>query len=256
MSVFQAIVLGIIQGLTEFLPISSSGHLILIPNILNWEVQSLVFDTVLHLGTALALIIYFFNDLLIVIKEKTLLTLLLVGSIPAALIGYLFEGYVEFVFREPVYVAVFLIFGSLLMLLAEKHYKGIWFTHRKKDIGQITNRKSFIVGIFQALALLPGTSRSGATISGGMLFGLSREMAARFSFLLSIPIVLGAGTFKLVGSYHQLSFDLRLLAGFFSSFFIGMLAINFLLRFLKKNNLYVFIIYRILLAGIILVLFI
>ena len=248
MSPLQAITLGIIQGLTEFLPISSSGHLVLVPNLLGWSIQSQAFDTVLHFGTVGALIIYFWKDLFEIIKSKKLILLLLIGSIPAGILGFLFEKAFEETFRSVSSVLVFLLVGTVLMLVAESRYKKVWHTERIGEINKITNLKSFIIGIFQSFALFPGLSRSGSTISAGMLFGLTREAAARFSFLLSIPIVLGAGFFKIIDSYAVLSFDLDLLLGFISSFLVGMIAIRFLLKFLKSNNLYVFIIYRLLLA--------
>lgn len=240
----QSLVLGIVQGLTEFIPVSSSGHLVLVPILFDWTYQSLVFDTILHLGTAAALIIYFWKDLLSAIKNTYLLKLLIVGSIPAGLLGLLLEDLFEFYFRSELWVALFLLLGSILMFVAEKASKA-------KNTLEINTRTAFLVGVFQALALFPGFSRSGSTISGSMLLGMSREQAARFSFLLSIPIVLVASFFKVIDSYTQLKFDINLLIGFFSSFFVGLLAISFLLKFLKSNRLYVFIAYRLILFAII-----
>lgn len=254
MTIFQAIILGAVQGLTEFLPISSSGHLIIFPELFGWNTQSLAFDTILHLGTVTALIIYFKTDLLKIIKNISLLKLLLIGSIPAGVLGFLFESYIEEVFRSTNSVILFLLVGSLLMFLAEKYYKKVWHTERKLNISQVTPKDSLVIGCFQSLALFPGVSRSGATISGGIFKGLTRELSARFSFLLSIPIVLGAGLYKIIKSYQDLSFDGVLLGGFLSSFLVGMLAINFLLRFLKKNTLNVFILYRVVLGILLLLL--
>lgn len=248
MPFFQSLFLGIIQGLTEFLPVSSSGHLILTPILLGWHMQSLAFDVVLHLGTASALLIYFWKDLYRISRSPRLIKVLLIGSIPAGVLGYFLEGVIENVFRSELSVVAFLLAGSLLMLFAEIYYKKVWDTERQTDLEGISYKKAFTVGLFQALALFSGVSRSGATISGGMLFGLKRELAARFSFILSIPIVVGAGLYKIWDSYNQLSFDWSLLAGFFGSFIVGMLAINILLRFLKSRTLYPFIIYRLLLV--------
>lgn len=242
MNVLQALVLGIVQGLTEFLPISSSGHLIILPEFFGWETQPLVFDTTLHVATALALIVYFRKDLVnIFTSNKKLGIYMLIGSIPAGILGYLLQDSIENTFRSGEFVVWFLLAGTVLMFLAEKF---------KKSDAAIDNKKSFVIGLFQALALFPGVSRSGATISGGMLFGLSRREAARFSFLLSIPIVLGAGLFKILDSAIEistLSYDV-LTIGFLSAFIAGMFAIKFMLRFLNNNSLNVFIIYRILLV--------
>lgn len=243
MSVFQALVLGVLQGLTEFLPISSSGHLIILPNLLGWQTQPLVFDTTLHLGTSLALIVYFWKDLLKILTiERKLGYLIILGSIPAAILGFVFESLIENTFRSVFYVGIFLLLGTVVMLAAEQF--GKW-----RENKEIDTRKSLIIGFFQALALLPGFSRSGATISGGMMLGLNRASAARFSFLLAIPVIVGAGLFKAFDSWGTLQSvsSEALLAGFMSSFVVGILAIRFMLNFLRKRGLGVFIIYRILL---------
>ena len=266
MGVVQALILGVVQGLTEALPISSSGHLVILPLLFGWKEQPLVFDTTLHLGTALALLIYFFKDLWAIFiafvkdffshyakiknySEKGYLgVLLLVGCIPAALLGFLFNDLFETTFRSLTAVAIFLLVGSALMLFAEKF--------SKKTDAKLTVKKSLFIGFMQSLALFPGVSRSGATISAGMLAGLNREEAARFSFLLSVPIVVMAGVFKLVTSFNLLSSIsiLPILVGFVASTLFGILAIEILLRFVRKNNLTVFIVYRIALAVFLLVL--
>ncbi len=265
MSIFEAIILGAIQGLTEFLPISSSGHLIIVPNLLGWGSSPLFFDTTLHLGTALALVVFFFKDLweifLSLIKdvwnkedsfnnyssEGKMGLYILLGSLPAAITGYFFEDFFETVFRHTTYVALFLIAGSVLMFLAE--HLGKW--KNNKEIGYF---EGILIGLFQTLALFPGVSRSGSTISGGMLFGLSREKAAKFSFLLSVPIVVAAGFYKLLTSMDlisTISFSV-IASGFLSSFVFGMIAISFMLKFLKKKGLHIFVIYRIIFALILL----
>lgn len=271
MSVFQAIILGVVQGLTEFLPVSSSGHLIVIPNLFGWGVSPLVFDIMLHLGTAAALIIFFFKDLWGIFigfvqdvwfksddfedySENGKMGLyIIIGSIPAAVLGYFFQDKIENYFRQVWFVALFLILGSVLMFTAEKARR--WASNSSVDY-----KKSFIVGIFQSLALLPGVSRSGATISGGMLCSLKRDKAARFSFLLSIPIVVAAGLYKFYESkalfldpnVEMYTAPIVLVAGFLSSFIVGMLAIKVLLDFLKKYGLNVFVVYRVILAALIL----
>ncbi len=263
MTILQALILGAVQGLTEFLPISSSGHLVLVPVLFGWQPHPLVFDTFLHLGTTMAVVIYFWRDLLGALrstlskdseasKNRNLLVLLIVGSIPAGIIGFLFEDYFELYFRSVTSVAIFLLLGSVLMFLAEKLYTRVWDANRIKDEKSISWQKSLIIGLFQSLALFSGFSRSGSSISGGMLFGLSREMAARFSFLLSVPIVVVAATFKIYDSFNLFVLDGALVGGFFASFVSGYIAIDFLLKFLKSNKLYVFIVYRVILAVVLL----
>lgn len=267
MSIFQALILGLVQGLSEFLPISSSGHLVAVPIIFGWNEHPLVFDTTLHLGTAAALLIYFWKDLWAIlfgflkdvsskklnIKSYSDLGMLalfiLVGCIPAGILGVLFDDAFESYFRGALTVSIFLTLGSLLMILAEKV--------SKKNSQTLSFKKSIFVGIMQALALFPGVSRSGATISGGLLLNLDRETAAKFSFLLSFPIVVMAGMFKLLTSYNDLLqvSAMPLIVGFLASALSGVLAISFLMKFLKKNSLAVFIIYRFILALLLIVFF-
>ena len=243
MSVFQALILGVLQGITEFLPISSSGHLILLPNFLGWEVQSLAFDTILHLGTSAALIVYFWSELPKFFNDKSFLKLILVGTIPALFFGVIFGEIIENYFRSIQYVVIFLTLGSILMFLAEKFYRKKWHSERMSYFEKLSLREGLIVGIFQSLSLLSGVSRSGSTISGGMFMGLTREAAARFSFILSIPVVIAAGVFKIFDSYQELSIDVPIIFGFIASAVTGIIVIKYLLKFLKTNNLYVFIIY-------------
>ena len=263
MSIIQALLLGIVQGITEFLPISSSGHLVVLPKIFGWEEQSLAFDTTLHLGTALALIVCFWKDIILILKslfrdivksKKTIKDFspdsilgikVLLGSVPVGLIGLIFSDIFENVFRGLLSVAIFLIFGSIIMYIAELKYKKRLIVKDDISLG-----KSFMVGLFQILALFPGVSRSGATISGGMLFGLSRKESTRFSFLLSIPIVLAAGIYKLFTSFYftNIMDIIIVVVGFTSSFIVGVLAIKFMLKFVRNNKLYPFIIYRLGLA--------
>lgn len=264
MTILQSIILGLVQGVAEFLPISSTGHLVLLSKIPGWSEQPLVFDTTLHLATALALIICFWKDIWIIAsaflqsfslnklsfkhytKEAKLGLIIIVGSIPAGLIGVLFGDTIENAFRSVFAVSMFLILGSVLMFFAEK---------RSGVSAQLDIKKGFIIGLFQSIALLPGVSRSGSTISGGMFLGLNREEATKISFLLSIPIVLSAGLFQLLKSYTELatvSFSV-VFVGFFVSFLSGLFAIKFLLKFVKTHTLYPFIVYRIALALILLI---
>lgn len=264
MTILQSIILGLVQGVAEFLPISSTGHLVILSRIPGWGQQPLVFDTTLHLATAAALIVCFWKEIWRIIgafvksllqfkfsfknysKEAKLGLIIIVGSIPAGLIGVLFGDAIESIFRSVSAIAVFLILGSVLMFLAEK---------RSSTGVEINIKKGFVIGLFQSLALLPGISRSGSTISGGMLLGLKREEATRVSFLLSIPIVLSAGLFQLLKSYTELAaIPLGVtLAGFIVSFLSGIFAIKFLLKYVKTHTLYSFIIYRIILAVLLLI---
>ncbi len=270
MFVYQSIILGIVQGLSEFLPISSSGHLLILPIILKWQSSPLVFDVVLHIGTSLALIIYFFNDLksivlsfikdlvsnnLIVSKyseESRLGLYILLGSIPAGVIGFLTQDIIENTFhagtaKDLLYVATFLLFGSILMFISERYFAG---KNSDKESNKLAYSKSLLIGLFQALALFPGVSRSGATISGGLIFGLSREKSARFSFLLSVPIVVIAGSFKVYSSFSQLMSlgSLVVFGGVLASFITGILCIKLLLSYLKTHSIYLFIFYRLILS--------
>lgn len=263
MSIFSTFILGVIQGLTEFLPISSSGHLIIFPEIFGWEKQSLVFDTTLHLATSLSLLVFFWKDIIAIFgalvtdlaknrsslkhysRESKLGLKILIASIPVGLVGFFSEKYLESFFRGLGSVASFLILGSVLMYIGEKSLKNRLIV---KD--EISFLKSFKVGLFQVLSLLPGVSRSGSTISAGMIYGLSRKEAAKFSFLISIPVVMGAGIFKLVTSlgYFSAADVVPMFVGFISSFLMGIFAIKFMLRFVRDNKLYPFIFYRLGLA--------
>lgn len=262
--IIQALVLGIVQGITEFLPISSSAHLLIIPALFGWQEGPLVFDLVLHLGTSLALVIFFWRDLFEMYwslmrdiftkkfvfssysRKSYLAVILIVANLPADIVGLLFNDLIENTFREIQYSILFLAAGTILMFVAEKFFSG------KKGadlLAKINLRNSVCIGFFQCLAFLPGVSRSGSTISSGMIFGLSREEATRFSFLLSAPIILQAAFFEIVKSGDVL-FAIPIfvtIAGFLSSFIAGILAIKFLLEFLKSKSLYIFIWYRIIL---------
>lgn len=263
MFLFRSLILGILQGITEFLPVSSSAHLIVLPELFGWKESSLVFDTTLHLATALALIVFFWKDILSIIRsffrdvfkyrnnfshyssDSLMGVKIIIGSIPVGIIGILFSDLIENSFRTILSVVIFLILGSGLMFVAEKRHKKRLIVKDDISLG-----KSFKVGLFQVLSLLPGVSRSGSTISGGMIFGLSRKEAARFSFLLSIPVVLFAGISQLVSSFDYFSMAeiAPLFVGFISSFVVGILAIKFVLKFVKNNKLYPFIYYRLGLA--------
>lgn len=271
MSVTDGILLGIVQGLTEFLPISSTGHLILARAF--FDISSdfgLAIDAVLQLATALAVLVYFrreFSQVLrnavevvvgwftprpeISAEDRGFLLALIVGTIPAVVAGLFLEETMETVFRSTALVAGSLVAGSVLLLVGEYVLK------RNPREVRVTPRSGFLIGCFQALALIPGMSRSGSTIAGGMIVGLSRERAARFAFMLSFPIILGSGLAKLielVASGFIAAIGVSLLAGAAASFVVGMLSIHYLLKYVRNHSLLVFVLYRVVLAIVVFVL--
>lgn len=248
---FEALILGIVQGLTEFLPVSSTAHLVLFPWFLNWGgvLDSLTFDIALHAGTLCALLVCFWRDWLdILLRKQRLLLLIVLASVPAGIAGILFEHIVESRLRSPLVIALSLVAIGIFMLASERA-----LMHRKvEDLGFID---AIVIGLSQAVALIPGVSRSGVTISSGMFRGLERESAARFSFLLSTPVIGGAVLLHLRkmlagGSGH----DTGLFAvGFVASALTGLAAIKFLMNFLKKHQVNVFAYYRFGLAAVIMI---
>lgn len=258
MNILESILLGLVQGLTEFLPVSSSGHLIIIRKFLGMSLEgSLQFDVLLHLATLLVILIYFRGDIKRIFidiftegpssRSSKLIYAIILGSIPAGILGFLYGDRIEAIFRNTTYAAYALILGSLLFFIADKF---------SKDKGGISAVKGFFIGIFQSLALIPGFSRSGSTISGGMLLGLSREESIRFAFLLGVPVIFGAAMKTLldIGATNIESFiNLPVILGFLAAFFSGLWAVKFLVRYLSKNSFTPFIIYRIILAVIILI---
>jgi undecaprenyl-diphosphatase len=265
----HAAILGIVQGLTEFLPISSSAHLILVPKLLGWNdpfLDSAAYDVMLHLGTLLALIVYFWRDLWRLLAawlrsigrrgvgddpDARLAWLLLISVVPAAVLGAALEGFFDRAFRDAVaWVAVFILVGAALLWLAER------WGRRDRELGQLTVADAAVMGIGQALALFPGTSRSGITIAAGLFLGLERAAAARFSFLMAVPVIAGAGLWKartLAGAGLEGSRVDQLVVGVTVSAVSGFVAVWFLLAFLRRNSTAVFIAYRLLLAGVVFV---
>ena len=266
MSIFQAVILGALQGATEFLPISSSAHLILAPWLLGWPDQGLTFDVVLHAGTLFAILSFFWKDWIQMLAglvstrgsriqgpyaNPWLLFLLICGTIPAAVAGFLAENAVETRLRSPLVLSFTLIGLALLLWLAER------VATKKRELTEVTMVDALAVGAAQALALVPGTSRSGITITAGLFRGLTREAAARFSFLLSAPITAGAALKKAMELHKMGIADaerLPLILGFLTSVIIGYLTIKYFLRYLQKNTLFLFIYYRIALGCVILLL--
>lgn len=256
MTYTQSVVLGLIQGLTEFLPISSSGHLILVPELLGWPDQGLAFDAVIHLGTLAALLVYFWQDLVrmgAVLRAPCgehggfarLAGLLLLATIPAGLVGFLFETIIETRLRAPWVVSASLIWWGLLMGAADRNTDPQRNSYRRpEDVGW---GAGLAVGLSQVLALIPGTSRSGITITTGLIVKLDRATAARFSFLLGIPIIAAAGGGKLLGllsaglPHDQVG---PLLAGLLAAFASGWATVWFLVNYLRRGTLLPFVVYR------------
>lgn len=249
-----AILAGALQGLTEFLPISSTGHLIIFENIfkISQDEFGLAFDASLHLGTLIAVLIFFSKDYLQILNFKNnLLPKLIAATIPAIVFGLLFEPIIESGLRELLVVGLALILFSAVMFYAEKK------SSQKKAGSNLSIMDSLIIGFAQALALIPGISRSGSTISAGLFLNLSREEAARFAFIISGPIIAGAGLKKFLeviktGDLANTNFNFFII-GIISSAVFGYLTIKYFLKYLAQKTLYPFIVYRIIL-GLILIL--
>lgn len=268
--IFQAVVIGIVQGLTEFLPVSSSAHLTVLPPLLGWEdpfLNSAAFAVMLHMGTLVALLVYFWRDLLRLIAagwdavrerrigddpDRRLAFLLLVSVVPAALIGALFEEFFDTYFRDGLlWIPVILVVGAGLLWLAEH------LGRRDRGLDRLTLRDAITIGLAQALALFPGISRSGVTIAAGLLLGLRRDDAARFAFLMGIPIIAGAGAWKtreIIAAPPPSGEVGALVAGMVAAAISGLFAIRFLLRYLRSNSTGLFIIYRLGFAALVAVL--
>ena len=270
--VLQAALIGILQGLTEFIPVSSSAHLELAPWVAGWPAGGLVgtlsFDVFLHLGTLLALLAYFAGDWLRLLgaaaasirerrlgddPDRRLAWLLILATIPAALIGFVGEDLIDKALHSDtdsvrLAIAAFVVVGAAALWLADR------FGSRRREVDGLSIPGAMAIGLSQALALLPGISRSGATISAGLALGLTRESAARFSFLLATPITLGAGLYgsrKLLDVSHTGMEWLAIAAGFAAAAISGMLAIGFMLSWLRHRSVTVFSLYRLLFAALI-----
>jgi len=259
MPLVQVIVLGIVQGLTEFLPISSTAHLALVPWLFGWTDPGLEFDIALHVGTLVAVLLYFFRDWLQILaqglgmtvagdphlaRNRKLLWLLAAGTIPAGVAGILFQRQAETTLRSPTVIASMMIGIGLVLWWAD-------FSGRKqKDLGHVSSLDSISIGLAQALAIVPGTSRSGVTIAAGLLRNLDRTAAARFSFLLSTPIIAGAAgkdLWDLLKHGGGLAPEMRtaFLTGIAVSGIVGCLSIRFFLNYLRNHSLGFFVAYRI-----------
>lgn len=261
MNIIESIVLGIVQGLTEFLPISSSAHLLIFPKIMGWEEPPFVFDTSLHLGTLISLLVYFRSDIINLltsffrgIKEKSfennkdgkLALYILLGTIPAGLCGLLFEKIIEQKLHDPKVIVFTLFFLGILLLISDSIGK------KTRDFDNLNFKDVILIGIAQAMALIPGTSRSGITMTSALFLNLNRETSARISFLLGIPITAAAALYKLKDLF-EMNLDINTISyfsfGVISSAITGFICIKYLLKFLKTNSFMVFGIYRIALSS-------
>ena len=266
MNIIQALILGIVQGATEFIPISSSGHLVLAPWLLNWPEPGLVFDTIVHWGTLVAVLSFFWRDIVALATvwvrslversleqtEARLAWLIIVGTLPAALIGFLWEDFFESLFSSPGWVAALLLVTGGILALSERLGK------RLRSLGDLGWLDSVLIGLAQGLSIAPGISRSGATIALGLLRGVKREAAARYSFLLSTPIIFGAGLLQLVELFQAEASGVHwpsLIVGFLAAAISGYVCIRFLLAYLQRGKLYVFATYCWLAGGVSLIIF-
>lgn len=253
MDVFQSLILGIVQGLTELLPISSSAHLFLIPWAFNWSVPE-YFDVALHFGTLLAIGIFFFKDWISLIKggyktvrgeknpEGRMFWYIVLATIPGGIIGFLLDHYAQDILTNPTVIACALIVMGIILYIVDK------FSKTDVKYENMTLKQTFLIGLSQALAFIPGVSRSGITMTTGRLMGVDRESVARFSFMLSAPIVLVATLYKA----KDFALNMPFVVGVLASFIVGIIVIKFLLEYLKKGSFKVFAIYRVILGIIVL----
>jgi undecaprenyl-diphosphatase len=296
MDFIHSIILGAVQGISEFLPISSSAHLVLVPYLFKWQDQGLIFDVALHFGTLLAIIIFFWKDWISIIARaishkkqdtsnpsttleagkaqtnlkpqilnpneanlaskaneaeaypKNLLWILLVATIPGAIAGALLEKQAETIFRSPLLIAINLIVFGLIIWLIDKYSK------KNYQLSAINFKLAFYVGLAQMLAIIPGVSRSGSTMSAGRIIGLNRPDSARFSFLLAAPIMLGSALFE-ARHLTNLTLNASFYIGIISSMIFGLIAIKYLLQYLQKGNYAIFTWYRVILALIVIIVF-
>jgi len=247
----------LIQSLTEFLPVSSSGHLVIWHHFLNSPVNALHLDIVLHLGSALALLVFFWSDIVRILKawfksltghcsgDSRLGWMLIVSTLPAAIVGFLAEDFITNIFRSTTWVIVMLILVAVIFILVERYARA------EKDLTSINFKKAVLIGLAQCLALIPGTSRSGITIVAGMLAKIKRAEAARYSFLLAIPTILGAscrGLTMIASQGTTMSSMIKLGIGLFICFVFSFYVIKYFIRYLNTHSLRVFAWYRIILA--------
>lgn len=266
MTVIQGIILGIVQGFTELLPISSSAHLALIPWAFDWEIPP-SFDVALHFGTLLAIGIFFLKDWLkliaggynqVVKKEKTpegrMFWYIVIATIPGGIIGFVLDHFMQGILSKPIIIAIALIAMGIVLYLVDKNCKS------KTEYKDMTFKQTFLIGISQCLAFIPGVSRSGITMTAGRALGVKRESAAKYTFMLSAPIVLAATIFKLKDfiEYFLVADVVGIIAfimGVIFSFVVGLIVIKFLLEYLRKGSFKIFAIYRVIIGIIVIAIY-
>lgn len=272
MSLVQATILGLVQGITEFLPISSSGHLLLFPKLFGWEYQGLIFDVILHMGTLFAVIIYFRKKIWIILlslyqkcwpnvcldieteQYRSIFLAIILSILPAGVIGLWLGNFIEENTRSVSVVAVSLIFWGVFLGVADYYNKKV---KDKKPLGKINWKNALFIGCAQAVALIPGTSRSGITMTAGLFSRFSKKDAVEFSFLMSIPVIAAAGFMKLLDLYSVGSGSLGVsvyLAGFLSSMVSGFVAIWILMKIIERWSFMPFVVYRVAIGALILIL--
>lgn len=255
MTILQAIILGVVQGLTELLPISSSAHLFLVPWFFNWQMPE-AFDVALHFGTLLAIGLFFFKDWIKLIKggyeqvvkkkksaEGRMFWYIVIATIPGGAIGFLLDHFAEDLLTQPLIIAIALIIMGIALYIVDKKSKN------QTTYENMSFKQTFLIGLSQALAFIPGVSRSGVTMTTGRLMGVDRESTAKYSFMLSAPIVLGATLYKL----KDFVFNIPFVVGVLVSFIVGIFVIKFLLNYLKKGSFKGFAIYRVILGLVVIV---
>lgn len=261
----HAFILGLVQGLGEFLPISSSAHLIITPWLFGWQDPGLGFDVALHWGTLLAVVVYFRSDIYLLAKGfvhslipstrdlqnniyQKLSWLLIIASIPAAIIGKLLEKAADKELRSPLIIIITMVTFGIVLLVVDHVSK------KTKNLDKISKLDAFLIGCSQALALIPGVSRSGSTMTTGLALGFKRADAARFSFLMAIPVTFGAGLLKLK-DFHQGVSTGELVVGFVTAAVVGFVCIKYLLQYLAKHDFRIFVWYRFIFAAVVLVVY-
>ncbi len=255
MTTLQAVIMGLVQGLGEFLPISSSAHLVLVPWFFKWEDPGLTFDIALHFGTLVAVALYFWQDWLRLFSkgftdvksaDGRLFWYLVLATIPGAAIGFVLEEHAETVFRNPILIAFMLVLLGVILYWADQRGK------KKTDVSHLTLPTSFFIGLSQALAIIPGVSRSGITMTAALLLGMTRDGAARFSFLLSAPIIFGAAVIKVPHVISNPSLiTAEFIIGMVVSCITGIASIGFLLRYVRTKTFLPFVWYRFILGALI-----
>lgn len=257
MDLIQSIILGAVQGITEFLPISSTAHLVLVPWFLSWQDEGLPFNVALHVGSLVAIIFFFWRDWAVIIDEFVrsvfkgsfegrpngrIGVYLLIATVPGGLAGLVFEEQAAGILRNPLSIAFFLSLFAILLYLSDR------FSKKRKSVADMNVTDCIIIGLSQALAIIPGVSRSGVTITGAMMRGFRRDEAAKFSFLMAAPLIAGAGVFEVRHLGLSAVTSTPFVAGFLASAVFAFLAIKFLLGFVRNASYTVFVIYRLVLA--------